>query len=164
MTVLLISLVCLTTFRVTHLVARDSFPPILKFRMWVRKKFGETHWATYLTTCMWCISVYVGGGVTLVTWLVWDLPYALLVWPTASAITGLLALVESMINGAVKRLDRVTVSDANSGPKRAPVNIQLPREVYFGSDQLVEYDAKREAFDKSIKQLDSKDTNRTKRA
>jgi hypothetical protein len=47
----------------------------------------------YLVTCDWCTSIWVGAG--LVLYLRWyldrDWPWALLVWLTASAVTGLIA-------------------------------------------------------------------------
>lgn len=51
----------------------------------------------YLITCPWCVSIYVGAGVAW--FFVWALggtwPYALLIWLTSSAVTGILAQRET---------------------------------------------------------------------
>jgi len=50
-------------------------------------------WLAELISCRWCASVWVGGGVTLVTWLWIGLPVPLLVWAlTASGAAWLLHL------------------------------------------------------------------------
>lgn len=52
----------------------------------------------YLVTCVWCVSIWVGAGVTLFAvltpshWVSWE--YAPLVWFTASAVTGLVSRLD----------------------------------------------------------------------
>ena len=89
-------LVCLATYRVTRLITRDKFPPMAKFRYAVGKKFGSDHWASYLVGCAWCVSVYVSAGIVSLTWHFSDLPYPLLMWPVASAVTGLITQREKI--------------------------------------------------------------------
>lgn len=91
---LVVVLVCLTTYRVSRFIALDAFPPVAVPRDWVLRKLGDDHWFSYLITCMWCVSVYVSGGLVLVTdhWVSVPLPW--LVWPAASAVTGYMAVHE----------------------------------------------------------------------
>jgi hypothetical protein len=91
-----IVLVCLATYRVTRLICQDSFPPLRGLRERVLRRWGELSWQFYLSTCMWCVSVYVGGLVTWLSWLLLrdGLAAPLLVWPVASAVTGLIAVIE----------------------------------------------------------------------
>lgn len=93
---LLFVLMVLTTFRITWLITRDSFPPI----RWLREQIiaqhnnnvihvrvsedghrddnlgayvenrGPWEWAYSLVTCNWCVSVWVAAFVTLFTWLI----------------------------------------------------------------------------------------------
>lgn len=52
----------------------------------------------YLVTCVWCVSIWVGAGVTLFAvltpshWVTWE--YAPLVWLTSSAVTGLVSQLD----------------------------------------------------------------------
>lgn len=92
----LVILVCLATYRITRLIVRDLFPPVEKFREWVIRKFGASHWLSYLVTCYWCVSMYVGIVIVALTWWFYDLPYPLLVWPVASAVTGLISQREKI--------------------------------------------------------------------
>lgn len=91
----LLSIMVLTTFRVTWLITRDSIPLVRIPREWLLAKAVENriedasyetvddttdeHVRTYrgfwyyladLVTCPWCVSVWVAGVVTLVTVLV----------------------------------------------------------------------------------------------
>jgi hypothetical protein len=86
--------VCLTTYRVTRLITLDAFPLFAAPRDRVLRRFGEDHWFSYLITCMWCASVYVSAGVVLVTAQFVSVPLPWLVWPTASAVTGYMAVFE----------------------------------------------------------------------
>lgn len=91
---LLIVLTALSTYRTTHLLTTDTFPPIQWVRDRIAAKFGDDSAITYLSMCQWCASVYVGG---VLTWLVnwhYGVPAPLLVWATASAVTGFLSAVE----------------------------------------------------------------------
>lgn len=87
---MLVLLVCLATYRVTRLITADAFPPMAAMRDAVADRFGGDSWQAYLAECPWCVSVYVAGAITLTTALLVDLPYPFLVWPAASAATGLI--------------------------------------------------------------------------
>ncbi len=93
---LVVVLVCLATYRSTRLITRDVFPPIAVIRNYITRKFGPLHWVSYLVSCNWCVSVYIGGLITAATWLFSGLPYPFLVWPTAAAVTGMLAQREKV--------------------------------------------------------------------
>jgi hypothetical protein len=114
---LLILLLVLTIYRVTRFVIADTWPPIDVPRTWLVNQWvpdedwitshpeAVPHWGAlgrslhYLFACPWCMSVWVGGG------LIWSLdewwqpiPAPLLVWATASAVTGLLAGLEDKLS------------------------------------------------------------------
>lgn len=93
---LLIVLVCLATFRLTRLVVADEFPPTAALRDWVDRRWGEESAQAYLAHCPWCVSVYLGGVIVLLTdhFIDGGLIAPFLVWGTASAVTGLIASVE----------------------------------------------------------------------
>lgn len=94
MVTLLITLTALTVYRITHLIADDQFPPIAWARNRIGQRFGPSSAITYLSTCQWCISVYVGGVITwIVNWR-YGLPAPLMVWATTSAVAGFLSSVE----------------------------------------------------------------------
>lgn len=93
---LLIVLVCLSTYRFTRLIVRDLFPPMEVFREWVLRKCGVSHWLSYLVTCYWCVSLYVGAVIVVLAWWFYGLPYPLLVWPVSSAVTGLISQREKI--------------------------------------------------------------------
>jgi hypothetical protein len=82
---LLIVLVCLATARVTRLLVADAFPPIAIARSWAAAR-GD--WQDYLTSCPWCMGVWVAGIITALTAWRYDLPAPLLVWPTAAYAAG----------------------------------------------------------------------------
>lgn len=88
---MVVALVCLTAYRLTRLLARDSFPPIVVQRARVMERWGDDSWQAYLATCSWCMGVYVAGLVTLATWLLVDLAVPFLVWGAAAAASGLLS-------------------------------------------------------------------------
>ena len=91
---LAVVLVCLATYRVTRLLTADSFPPLARARDAVEDRWGDESWQAYLAHCPWCVSVYVAGVLTALAALLLDdgIQAPLLVWPTASAFTGLVAL------------------------------------------------------------------------
>lgn len=88
---LIILLICVGTYRITRLFAVDALPLIAKPREWIVNKLGEEHAISYLVTCMWCVSMYVGAGLTAVTDLFTAVPYPWLTWIVASAVTGIIA-------------------------------------------------------------------------
>lgn len=88
----LLFLVTVASYRLTRLVVEDSFPPAL----WLRERLtGENpdvprwrwvpEWLTDLVSCRWCASVWVAGGVTLITTTWVGLPLPLLVWAVAAS-------------------------------------------------------------------------------
>lgn len=86
----------LATFRLTRLLAQDMFPPLVTARRWVENRWGLDSWEAYLVHCMWCMSIYVAGAVTLGAdrLLERGVPAPVLVWLAASTITGYLATLE----------------------------------------------------------------------
>lgn len=96
--IFLLIVISLVTYRITRLIAADAFPLIARPREWIIGKLGEDHWFSYLITCMWCASMYVGAGVVAV----FD-RYASVPWPyamalVASAITGTIATHEPEVD------------------------------------------------------------------
>lgn len=112
-------LIALATHRLTRLVTRDKFPLIAVPRYYVtnwldpsdeyisvyRKKHPDrqdpkSHWGivgsslAYLWECDWCVSVWVSAGVVYATCHWTSVPYPILVWLTASTVTGLIAANE----------------------------------------------------------------------
>lgn len=105
---LIVVLFVLATHRLTRLVVRDEVPLVALPRDWILDRFGlyddsgeligglrwgKLGWAiAYVFTCDWCMSIWVGYGLLLVTWLTGvDMPVPWLVPLVASSITGLLA-------------------------------------------------------------------------
>lgn len=92
---LTVLLVVLATYRVTHLLTTDAFPPIEDMRARITDRWGDGSWQSYLSECAWCVSVYVGAGIVGASLLAGvDLVAPVWVWLTASAVTGLIATVE----------------------------------------------------------------------
>lgn len=107
--VLLVVLMSLATYRVTRLVTTDTIfdKPREAVRWFFEGRFLRKQpddkrqelalsddWHSklaYFVGCPWCVSLWVGGLITLATMLVADVPYPPLVWPATSAVTGLLA-------------------------------------------------------------------------
>lgn len=66
----------LATARVTRLITADRItePP----RMWLLLRLDPEGLGSYLVTCAWCVSVYVGAGAAALlwfgpSWTVWPL-------------------------------------------------------------------------------------------
>lgn len=93
---LLVVLTCLATYRLTRLLTADAFPPVAALRDRIEGRFGEDSSVTYLANCPWCVSVYVGAAVVAATdhFATGGLTAPVLVWATASAVTGLIATLE----------------------------------------------------------------------
>lgn len=107
--VLLVVLMSLATYRATRLVTTDAIfdQPRDAVRWFFEGRFmrrqtedklrevaDSDEWHSklaYFIGCPWCVSLWVGGLLTLATMLIVDVPYPLLVWPATSTVTGLLA-------------------------------------------------------------------------
>lgn len=101
---LLVLLIVGATYRVTRFIVVDDFPPMA----WLRDKLivriagvdedgqpasrTRMRWAEGVV-CSWCMSVYIGAGLTLAADAFYSLPAPVFVWLTASGVTGLLAEV-----------------------------------------------------------------------
>lgn len=85
---LFVLLAALATARLTRLVNEDAIldPP----RAWVQQHASDA--VSYLVTCPWCVSIYVGGGVAGATYA-WHA-----YWPVQ---VGLIALAASMVTGVL---------------------------------------------------------------
>lgn len=124
---LLIVLLILTVYRATRFVIADTFPPIgvprTHFLQWLQPDddwvaarsrratsvdlaytprphlgaFGRS--LHYLFTCPWCMSMWLGAGIiwAVDAWFV-GVPMPVLVWASASAITGLLSGLEEKLS------------------------------------------------------------------
>lgn len=94
MTFLLV-LVALSTYRLTRLVTADRLTQ--RFRQWAIAK-GEM--IGYLATCDWCLSIWVAPIPSVVAVLAPSnrLVLAGMIALSASALTGLIATIESRID------------------------------------------------------------------
>jgi len=96
---LTIVLLCVATYRLSRLITRDSMPlvagPVAKLETAIRKRWGAA-WSEGLS-CPWCVSVYLGGLLTLVAALTVGVPAPWLVWPVCSAAAGLLDCLEDRL-------------------------------------------------------------------
>ena len=99
MAALTIVLLCLATWRTTRLVTRDTLPlvadPVARLQAFVLRHAGK-RWAEGLD-CPWCVSVWVGGALTLAAALTVGVPLPWLVWPVTSGVAGLLDCVEDRL-------------------------------------------------------------------
>lgn len=121
---LLLFFLSLTVARLTWLVTRDSFPPIRKVRELVKAK-AATHgrdvltdelgdevkrgaeyagrrgrWADLedLTTCYWCMSMWLTGAVVSVTWIFVDLALPLLWYGAVAALSAAMCAAVDRMN------------------------------------------------------------------
>ena len=54
----------LATWRLTHLIVEDVFPPIAAAREAVIERFGPDSSVSYLVSCIFCTGVWVAIGVS----------------------------------------------------------------------------------------------------
>lgn len=66
---LVLALCLLTTYRISRLLAVDTFPPAAWFRDKIAAKFGEFSTWSYLVECMHCNSWWVALAVLGSAWL-----------------------------------------------------------------------------------------------
>lgn len=97
-------LISLASYRVTRLVARDEFPPLAVQRERIAAKWPGDSWQVYLSRCSWCVGVYVSGIVTLLTWVVVDLPVPLLWWLAAATVVGFVAETVEALSAVTEKL------------------------------------------------------------
>lgn len=109
---LVVVLLVLGVHRVTRLITYDQFPFIAIPRAWVTNWFDpsptwkETHLGArahggfigrtlaYLWECDWCVSIWVAGGLTWLTYEYTSVMQWILAGLTASTVTGLIAMKE----------------------------------------------------------------------
>ena len=104
----------IANWRVSRLLVKDEFPPVLALRIWVfktwaavneeRQVIGGKRWGilgysiAYVFTCMWCMSFWVG----LVLWGLADwrlsVPFPWLAIAAGSGLSGIMALVEARLD------------------------------------------------------------------
>jgi Protein of unknown function (DUF1360) len=79
------------TWRATHLVVADDFPPV----RWVRRRLvaGAPEWLGDLVTCCWCASVWIAAGLTVAADLAVGVPAPWLVFGVAAGAAPLLEQV-----------------------------------------------------------------------
>lgn len=101
-TFITLALIVLATHRLTVLAAEDEIAAVP--REWVQHRFEqrvETRTGTvttevwqssiaYMLSCIWCMSIWLGGAVTVVTAQITNVPLPVLVWLAASSVTALL--------------------------------------------------------------------------
>jgi len=116
-----VALVCLATHRATRLVTRDAIPIFALPRQWIDARWGieeqdvrdlkraikdEPELKTrlripnvflrslaYLVTCDWCTSIWMSAFITTfaMIFIGFTWPWWILLWLTASTVTGLIA-------------------------------------------------------------------------
>lgn len=112
---IVITVLALATHRLTRFLTRDALPlidiPRAAFvNRWAAYDAPEEmkgqpvhpkgtnilmRSLAYLWECDWCMSVWVGGILTLITSQLVNVPLPVLTWLAASSITGLIAQRES---------------------------------------------------------------------
>lgn len=91
----LIVLVVLSTYRLTRLVTADRI--LQAPRAWIVRRSQRLG---YLVTCDWCFSIWVAPGPVAVAtiWPESRVVWAILIGLSASALTGLLSMVEARLD------------------------------------------------------------------
>lgn len=86
---LVLAVLAVATFRLTRLVVRDDFPPILFVRSkiiglrpdHINREGEQVHWwLGELVSCHWCSSGWVSLGLVGSVWLVQGLPLPIICW------------------------------------------------------------------------------------
>jgi Protein of unknown function (DUF1360) len=88
-------LVCLATWRATHLVVDDDFPPVAWARRLAQRGPG---WLGDLVGCRWCASVWLAALVTLLTDLTVGMAHPVLVFAAAAALAPPLAALSDRLH------------------------------------------------------------------
>lgn len=94
---LLFVMLALASYRVTHLVVLDTFPPVLALRNRIvgedecKLQGTRIEWLGELLTCGWCASVWLSAGLVLVTQMVTGaVSYPILAWPACASVAALI--------------------------------------------------------------------------
>ena len=105
-------LIALATYRISRFFAVDTlFEPVRLpvqewfERRWLRRQPAEDQadmaaseqWnskVSYLLSCPWCLSIWVGAGVVAGVDYLTSVPLPMLVWLTSSAVAGFLSSKE----------------------------------------------------------------------
>lgn len=103
-------------WRVTRLLVKEDFPPVVKIRDWSIDTFGRRNadnelvggkrWGivgysiAYVWTCMWCMSVWVGIGMWAVVsfWLGLHVSYPFLLVAAGSGLAGIIGSLDERID------------------------------------------------------------------
>ena len=103
MTALIFALLALSTWRWTHLIVEDTFPPIAKPRTWIieRKPMGSV---AYLLGCTYCSSVWVAAAHVVALDLLTDYPA-----PAPVLLAASLSILTAFAETVVDWLDRYGV-------------------------------------------------------
>jgi Protein of unknown function (DUF1360) len=82
------------TWRATHLVVADDFPPI----RWARRRIvtGGPEWLGDLVTCCWCASVWIAAAVVALVDLTVGVPWP---WLVFGVVAGAAPLLEQVSEG-----------------------------------------------------------------
>ena len=85
----------LACYRLTRLITADQIT--LPFRTWI---LDRSTWVGYLVTCDWCLSIWIAPWVASAVLFHLDQPAVQigLVALSASAVTGLLSMLESRLD------------------------------------------------------------------
>ena len=67
------------SWRLAHLVARDSFPPTVALRKRAIRRGPSSFWAL-LVTCPLCVSAYTSAAIVGAMAVGYDVPAPVLVW------------------------------------------------------------------------------------
>jgi hypothetical protein len=101
---LLIVLAAITVYRASRLITGDKVgEPV---RNWAKR---HSAWLAYLTSCDWCVSMYLGAAAAAV--VVWtssdvladDWLWFVVIWFAVSGVTGFLSTVEQALDARARR-------------------------------------------------------------
>jgi hypothetical protein len=98
MSTLTLVLVALATYRLTRLVTADKISQPIR-----EKAIARSDFLGYLTSCDWCLSIWV-APIPVVVNVLWPSNRVILVGTVAlacSAIAGLLSMIESRLDDSV---------------------------------------------------------------
>lgn len=107
---LTVVLLHLAVYRATRFIVFDTIPVVARPTAWaqrqIQRRFGDD-WAHGLD-CAWCVSVWLGGLITLGASFFIDLPVPWLLWPATSVAAGFLGYLDQL---AALRVERAKAGD-----------------------------------------------------